>query len=182
MCAVTATVAVCTRPLHSEWHGWSAGGIACFLWATMYVLPAVSTLQLLPAATARVLPSAAFALYISAVPLVNCHALFSRQLNACECLLCTQATSEYIIERFVPFNPVDKKTLAEVITPDGRHVTYAKGAPQVRRKLAAAVALHRWCSTATCPDMRACSRCTQVSCYVVAATFMSASQAVGWVL
>lgn len=42
-----------------------------------------------------------------------------------------QAVGDYTIKRFVPFNPVDKKTLAEVVTPDGQQLTYAKGAPQV---------------------------------------------------
>lgn len=37
-----------------------------------------------------------------------------------------------MIERVVPFNPVDKKTTATVCAPDGRRLLATKGAPQVR--------------------------------------------------
>ncbi|KAI3423925.1 hypothetical protein D9Q98_009759 [Chlorella vulgaris] len=39
--------------------------------------------------------------------------------------------SAWKIRRFVPFNPVDKKTLAEVTAPDGRALITCKGAPQI---------------------------------------------------
>ena len=37
----------------------------------------------------------------------------------------------YIVERVVPFNPVDKKTTAVFTTPEGRRLHATKGAPQV---------------------------------------------------
>ena len=37
----------------------------------------------------------------------------------------------YVIERVVPFNPVDKKTTATFTAPDGRRLLASKGAPQV---------------------------------------------------
>lgn len=45
------------------------------------------------------------------------------------------AISRYTISRLVPFNPVDKKTLAEVTTPDGRQLATCKGAPQIIRDM-----------------------------------------------
>ncbi|EIE22120.1 P-type ATPase [Coccomyxa subellipsoidea C-169] len=37
----------------------------------------------------------------------------------------------YVIERVVPFNPVDKKTTATFTAPDGRRLLASKGAPQI---------------------------------------------------
>ena len=37
----------------------------------------------------------------------------------------------YTIESLVPFNPVDKRTSATVVTPQGQRLVVAKGAPQV---------------------------------------------------
>jgi hypothetical protein len=62
-------------------------------------------------------------------PLAICVERTSLRCDRRECA--AQAISGYTIKRFVPFNPVDKKTLAEVVTPDGQQLTYAKGAPQV---------------------------------------------------
>lgn len=45
--------------------------------------------------------------------------------------LLLQAISQFKIQKFWPFNPVDKKTQAHVITPDGKELMVAKGAPQV---------------------------------------------------
>lgn len=45
--------------------------------------------------------------------------------------LVLQAISQFKIQKFWPFNPVDKKTQAHVITPDGKDLMVAKGAPQV---------------------------------------------------
>ena len=42
-----------------------------------------------------------------------------------------QATREYEVTKFIPFNPVDKKTTATVIGPDGKQMQTCKGAPQV---------------------------------------------------
>lgn len=42
-----------------------------------------------------------------------------------------QAIEVYEIKKFTPFNPVDKKTTAVVVHPDGRELVVAKGAPQV---------------------------------------------------
>lgn len=42
-----------------------------------------------------------------------------------------QAIKGYEIKQFWPFNPVDKKTTARVVTPDGGELLVAKGAPQV---------------------------------------------------
>lgn len=42
-----------------------------------------------------------------------------------------QAKEGYQIKKFTPFNPVDKKTTARVITPSGEDLFVAKGAPQV---------------------------------------------------
>lgn len=43
-----------------------------------------------------------------------------------------QAIKGYQITKFIPFNPVDKKTQATVITPSGDKLIACKGAPQVR--------------------------------------------------
>lgn len=40
----------------------------------------------------------------------------------------------YKIERIVPFNPVDKKTIATFTTDEGQRLQAAKGAPQVTFK------------------------------------------------
>ena len=37
----------------------------------------------------------------------------------------------YTIKSLVPFNPVDKRTSATVVTPEGQELVVAKGAPQV---------------------------------------------------
>ena len=37
----------------------------------------------------------------------------------------------YVIEKLIPFNPVDKKTAAHLIMPDGTKLIVTKGAPQV---------------------------------------------------
>lgn len=42
-----------------------------------------------------------------------------------------EAIANYRIVKFWPFNPVDKKTQANVITPDGKELLVAKGAPQI---------------------------------------------------
>ena len=41
------------------------------------------------------------------------------------------AIGMYTISRFIPFNPVDKKTIAYCTGPDGKKFVAAKGAPQV---------------------------------------------------
>lgn len=41
------------------------------------------------------------------------------------------AIGAYTISRFIPFNPVDKKTIAYCTGPDGKKFVAAKGAPQV---------------------------------------------------
>ncbi len=41
------------------------------------------------------------------------------------------AIGQYTIHRFIPFNPVDKKTIAYVTGPDGKSFVTAKGAPQI---------------------------------------------------
>lgn len=43
--------------------------------------------------------------------------------------------AKYKIEEFTPFNPVDKRTEARVVAPDGREFLVAKGAPQVIRDM-----------------------------------------------
>lgn len=48
------------------------------------------------------------------------------------------AIAGYQIRRLVPFNPVDKYTLAEVTTPDGGKLSTCKGAPQVIRDMLSA--------------------------------------------
>lgn len=45
------------------------------------------------------------------------------------------ATKGYTFLRVTPFDPVSKKTLAEVITPGGEEMTTVKGAPQIIRDL-----------------------------------------------
>ena len=42
-----------------------------------------------------------------------------------------QVLGKYIIHKMVSFNPVDKRTSAEVTMPDGSTITTSKGAPQV---------------------------------------------------
>jgi H+-transporting ATPase len=42
-----------------------------------------------------------------------------------------KAIEGYEIKKFTPFNPVDKKTTAVVVTPDSRELHVAKGAPQI---------------------------------------------------
>mmetsp|Transcript_8326 Transcript_8326/g.24910 ORF Transcript_8326/g.24910 Transcript_8326/m.24910 type:complete len:686 (+) Transcript_8326:251-2308(+) len=42
-----------------------------------------------------------------------------------------EAIKGYEIKQFWPFNPVDKKTTARVVTPDGGELLVAKGAPQI---------------------------------------------------
>ena len=39
----------------------------------------------------------------------------------------------YQVESLVPFNPVDKRTSATVVSPQGEKLVVAKGAPQVCR-------------------------------------------------
>jgi len=41
------------------------------------------------------------------------------------------ATNDFRVVRFHPFDPVTKRTEAEVVAPDGRHIEVSKGAPQV---------------------------------------------------
>jgi H+-transporting ATPase len=41
------------------------------------------------------------------------------------------ATQGYAQKKFVPFDPVSKRTMAEVVGPDGREFQVSKGAPQV---------------------------------------------------
>ncbi len=41
------------------------------------------------------------------------------------------ATQGYVQKKFVPFDPVGKRTMAEVVGPDGREFHVCKGAPQV---------------------------------------------------
>jgi H+-transporting ATPase len=41
------------------------------------------------------------------------------------------AIGSYKISNLIPFNPVDKKTAATVLLPDGTTVRTEKGAPQV---------------------------------------------------
>lgn len=43
----------------------------------------------------------------------------------------SQYVAGYKITKFVPFNPVDKKTTAVAITPGGEPLTTCKGAPQI---------------------------------------------------
>ena len=43
-----------------------------------------------------------------------------------------QALGQFQIHSVVPFNPVDKKTSADVTGPDGSSFVTCKGAPQVR--------------------------------------------------
>lgn len=45
------------------------------------------------------------------------------------------ALAGWRLTRLVPFNPVDKKTLAEAVAPDGKALSTAKGAPQVIRDM-----------------------------------------------
>ena len=45
------------------------------------------------------------------------------------CLL--QAIAGWQVKNVVPFNPVDKKTTAKVVSPDGKDLIVTKGAPQV---------------------------------------------------
>ncbi|KAK9819692.1 hypothetical protein WJX72_001191 [[Myrmecia] bisecta] len=42
-----------------------------------------------------------------------------------------QAIAQYTVDKFVPFNPVDKRTMATVVFPDGSRAMTSKGAPQV---------------------------------------------------
>ena len=42
-----------------------------------------------------------------------------------------QALESYTVHKTVPFNPVDKRTSAQVTMPDGTTITTSKGAPQV---------------------------------------------------
>ena len=49
--------------------------------------------------------------------LITCHAV--------------QVLKDYQITKFIPFNPVDKKTQATVIMPSGEKLMACKGAPQV---------------------------------------------------
>jgi magnesium-transporting ATPase (P-type) len=46
-------------------------------------------------------------------------------------MACLQAITGWQIKSVVPFNPVDKKTTAKVISPDGKDLIVTKGAPQV---------------------------------------------------
>ena len=52
-----------------------------------------------------------------------------------------QATRKYQVTKFIPFNPVDKKTTATVIGPDGKQMKTCKGAPQVHGQLCALILL-----------------------------------------
>jgi hypothetical protein len=45
--------------------------------------------------------------------------------------LLLQVISGYNVTKFVPFNPVDKKTVAHVTLPNGAKIVTTKGAPQV---------------------------------------------------
>lgn len=56
-----------------------------------------------------------------------------------------QAIAGYQIKKLIPFNPVDKKTTAEVVTPDGQDLIVTKGAPQVS-SLRTTVRTHRMCA------------------------------------
>ena len=42
-----------------------------------------------------------------------------------------QAIAGWQVKSVVPFNPVDKKTTAKVVSPDGQDLIVTKGAPQV---------------------------------------------------
>ncbi|KAK9817909.1 hypothetical protein WJX72_004165 [[Myrmecia] bisecta] len=44
-----------------------------------------------------------------------------------------KAIVKYTIKKFVPFNPVDKKTTATVVMPDGSTILTSKGAPQASK-------------------------------------------------
>eukprot|EP00921_Rhytidocystis_pertsovi_P025984 GHVQ01041952.1.p1 GENE.GHVQ01041952.1~~GHVQ01041952.1.p1 ORF type:complete len:815 (+),score=69.08 GHVQ01041952.1:163-2607(+) len=46
-------------------------------------------------------------------------------------------TEGYEVTRFIPFNPVDKKTIATVTFPDGQTRTISKGAPHIVRNMVA---------------------------------------------
>jgi hypothetical protein len=48
------------------------------------------------------------------------------------CVLRLQAIAGWRVKSVVPFNPVDKKTTAEVVSPDGQDLIVTKGAPQVQ--------------------------------------------------
>jgi H+-transporting ATPase len=43
-----------------------------------------------------------------------------------------QVISDYKVTKFLPFNPVDKKTVAHVTLSDGSQIVTTKGAPQVK--------------------------------------------------
>jgi H+-transporting ATPase len=47
----------------------------------------------------------------------------------------TKAIDGWSIDRLIPFNPVDKKTVAEVTSPSGQRIITCKGAPQIVRDL-----------------------------------------------
>ena len=51
-------------------------------------------------------------------------------MNCMHCVV-LQVLDKYIIHKVVSFNPVDKRTSAEVTMPDGTTITTSKGAPQV---------------------------------------------------
>ena len=76
--------------------------------------------------------------------------------------LAMQATKQYEVTNFVPFNPVDKKTTATVIGPDGRTMKTCKGAPQVGYMVYAghtSTRIHRpimcpWCHSISRPALR----------------------------
>ncbi|GAQ86610.1 h+ ATPase [Klebsormidium nitens] len=53
--------------------------------------------------------------------------------------------SEYTVTKFVPFNPVDKKTVAHVTLPNGTQILTTKGAPQVIRDLLSDAAAREAC-------------------------------------
>lgn len=56
-------------------------------------------------------------------------------------VLALQVISNYKITRFIPFNPVDKRTQATVTMPSGEEVIACKGAPQVRMQQSCCLAL-----------------------------------------
>ena len=67
-----------------------------------------------------------------------------------------QAVKDYKVTKFIPFNPVDKKTSATVTFPSGETVMTCKGAPQVRGKTVIQHITHWYCLQAYGP--RACHR------------------------
>ena len=61
-----------------------------------------------------------------------------------------QAIKDYKVTKFIPFNPVDKKTSATVTFPSGETVITCKGAPQVQCRL---VRIDMSCCTTACKQV-----------------------------